>query len=273
MGTQSTSSPTVAKIALGALMKRIRERAGKEPVDVAALLGIDRTTYTRWESGKFSPKPISIPAIADAIGATPEEMSRMSTLALDSKQRGLFEGASVPPDLRVLYETEAIATLILALELEHIPGLLQTPEYHRKVQDALLAVPPDTAETFRSLRTQRQKIMFNRSRFPRMQFIIGMSAMLYLDQHPEIKDGQIARLREVNALRGIDIRVVTGFHAGMLGSFTILTPPDNTGARPFAYVESLEGGRYVEGDVVSQFEGAFRLIYEQQSQKLEEYLR
>jgi transcriptional regulator with XRE-family HTH domain len=271
MATQST--PTLAKLALGALISRIRESNAISQAEAAAELGVHIETYRRWETGKFAPKPMAIRALADAIGATAQEMSRMSTLSLESKQRGLFEGANVPPDLRALYETEATARLIESLELEYIPGLLQTPEYHIAAQAAQLPIDEEHAATLRALRMRRQQFVFSRDPLPRLRFLIGQAALLYLDAYPEVRDGQVARLREAAAMPGVDVRVITGFHAAMLGTFTILTPPATAGARPFAYVEDIDGGRYVEGDVVSRYRKVFEAVLDRQSEELEEYLR
>ncbi|WP_199042648.1 helix-turn-helix domain-containing protein [Glycomyces salinus] len=269
----TTPTPTLAKIALGALITRIREASGKDRGEVAEALGIDTETVRRWEIGKIAPKRMAIEAIARFLDASPAELSRMTTLSLESKQRGMFERNSVPPDLRVLYETEATARLIRSLELEYIPGLLQTPEYHLTAQNAQVPIDEGHAATLRSVRTRRQEIVFSRKSLPKMLFIIGRAALLYLDDLPEVKDGQIARLMEAAARPEIEIRVITGLHAAMLGSFTILTPQAKTGARPFTYVEDIDGGRYVEGELVSQYEEVINLVRDQQSIELEEYLQ
>lgn len=259
-------------MALGDLIARIRTRAGLERSGLAAAIGTDPETVRRWEIGRNAPQRSSIAGIAEAIGATAEERSRMNALAIDSKGRGMFEGNNVPPHLRVLYEAEATARLIHSLELEHIPGLLQTPAYHRAVQSALVPVAEEVAQRFRDLRTRRQEILFARSPLPQMRFVIGPAALLYLEAHPAMREEQLARLVEVSRMPGVEIRVLTGFHAGMLGSFTILTPRSSAArARPFAYVEAIDGGRYVESDVVSRYEAVFETVC-QQSTELKEYL-
>jgi len=269
----SQSSPTVAKIAFGPLLTKIRTRSGRSRADIAAELGVDISTYGRWESGKYAPQPTAIGDLAEAVGATPEEKSRMRDLAVDARRRGLFDGRSVPPHLRALYELEAIAVRIWALELEHIPGLLQTIEYHQLVQSFQLPAKPEFAETLRRLRQQRYTIMRGRSDSPELLFLIGQSAMRYLDLYPQVKDDQIARLREANAMPNAEVRVITGMHAGMVGAFTIFEPPAVTGGRPFLYNETLRGEAFEEGDVVSTAEEAARLVRDEQSQNLEDYLR
>lgn len=272
MSTQY-ATPTLAKIGLGAIIKRLMDDAGIDDAELADILGVHPDTIDRWKRGQFAPKKGAIKAIAVATGASSEELSVMNTLSLESRKRGLFEGNHVPAELRVLYETEATARLIRSIELEYIPGLLQTVEYHLAAQAAQVPIEPEKAAMLRRLRTRRQEIVFGRDPLPRMQFVIGVAALAYLDQHPELREGQIARLREVAALPGVEIRVITGFHAAMLGSFTILTPPASTGAKPFPYVEDNDGGRYVEGDVVSEYEAVFRMVWDRQSIELEDYLR
>jgi transcriptional regulator with XRE-family HTH domain len=266
-------TPTLARLGLGVLITRAREEAGMTIPEVAAALGVDPETIRRWEKGQVAPKKLAIEALATVIHPTPEQFARMTALSLDSKKKGMFEGNNVPPELRVLYETEATARLIRSLELEYIPGLLQTVDYHRAAQAAQVPIEESRAEVLRRLRTQRQEITFGRSPLPRMRFLIGIAALLYLENYPELREEQIARLREANAMPGVEIRVIRGLHAAMLGSFTILTPPSSTGARAFGYVEDNDGGRYVEGDVVSEYEAVFQKAWDRQSIELEEYLR
>lgn len=271
MTTQS--SPTVAKIAFGPLLTKIRARSGKTRPEVAEELGVDISTYGRWESGKYAPQPPTIGDLAAAVGATPEEKTRMKDLAVAARRRGLFDGRDVPPHLRALYNLEAIAARIWALELEHIPGLLQTIAYHQCVQRFQIPVESRYAETLRILRQQRYKIMRERFDAPELLFLIGESAMRYLDLYPDIKDDQIQRLQETNALPNAEVRVITGMHAGMLGAGTIFDPPAITGGRPCLYTETLRGDAFEEGEVVSTFREAASLVRDEQSQNLEDYLQ
>jgi len=271
--TTQYGTPTLAKIGLGAMIQRLMDDAGVSDNELADAVGVHSDTIDRWKKGLFAPKRAAIGTIVEVTGASPAELSVMNTLSLESKKKGLFEGNNVPPELRVLYETEATTKLIRSIELEYIPGLLQTREYHLAAQEAQVPIDEEKAATLRRLRTRRQEIVFGRNPLPRMQFIIGIAALAYLDRRPSIRDGQVARLREVAALPGVGVRVITGFHAAMLGSFTMLTPPPSTGAKPFPYVEDNDGGRYVEGDVVSEYEAVFRTVWDRQSIELEEYLR
>lgn len=276
MGTHQNATqgtPSLTKQGLGVLLTKIRKRADLTRSDVASLMRVDTETIRRWETGKIAPKPHVLESLADKIKATPAELSILTTLSLNSKGRGMFEGNNVPPHLRLFYESEATASRIQSIGLEYLPGLLQTRAYHRTAQDAQLPIDDQRAANLRDLRTRRQEITFSREPLPVMQFLIGRAALLYLDDYPDIREEEVARLLEVDAMPQVDIRVITGFHAAMLGSFTILTPPPELGAAPIAYVEAIDGGRYVEGNVVSEEYGAaFDLVRTTQSATIQEVL-
>jgi transcriptional regulator with XRE-family HTH domain len=271
MGTNE-NTPALSKIALGRLLMNIRERSNLGRPEVAEALGVDTETIRRWELGKIAPKRHALESLCGIISATTEELSRLTSLSLSSKGRGMFEGNSVAPNLRVFYESEATAIRIQSIGLESLPGLLQTRAYQRANQAAQLPIDDERAAGLRELRTRRQEINFGRHPLPRMEFLIGRAALSYLDDYPDLRDEQIARIREVAAMPRADVRVVKGFHAAMPGSFTILTPPPGNGARPFVYVEAIDGGRYIEGNVVSEFGTAFDMVSATQSVAIEEVL-
>lgn len=262
-------TPTLAKVALGNLILNIRETAGLTPNEVAAELGIYPETLRRWEKGQVAPNKMKLESLARAIRATPEQLSRMNSLSLAARQRGMFEGNNVAPNARVFYESEATASLIRSIGLEFLPGLLQTQAYQRAAQEAQLPTDDERAADLRALRTRRQKIIFGRHPRPRMHFLVGRAALLYLDDYPDIRGEQVSRLLEVDAMPSCEVRVISGLHAAMLGSFTILSLPET---RPLVYVEAIDGGRYVEGAVVSEFEATFQAVRQSQSVPIQEVL-
>lgn len=254
------------------MLERARIQAGMSVAQVAAHCGIHSTALRRWEKGQTGPKPADVMFLANLYRVPGEQARTWSALALKAKERGLFEAANVPAQLRVLVASEVQASTIQALELEYIPGLLQTPEYHRAIQTVELPIGQDEAESIRTVRVQRQRDVFGRVPMPRLEFIIGPAAMFYMDTWPTVRDGQIQRLREVASQPNVDIRIITGPHAGMLGSFTIVTPPKDSLTRPVAYVESVDGCRYIETtDVVSEYLRTLDAVRDQ-SQPIKEYL-
>jgi transcriptional regulator with XRE-family HTH domain len=268
MSTQF-GTPTLAKVALGNLILSIREAAGLTPTEVADELGIYPETLRRWERGLVAPSKMKLESLAKAIRATPEQLSRMKSLSLAARQRGMFEGNSVAPNARVLYESEATASMIESIGLEFLPGLTQTQAYHRIAQEAQLPTDEARAADLRALRARRQTIIFGRDPLPRMHFLIGPAALLYLDDYPDVRAEQVERLLEINAMPGCEVRVIRGLHAAMLGPFTRLSLPDT---RPLVYVEAIDGGRYIEGAVVSEFGATFEVVRQKQSVPIQEVL-
>lgn len=57
---------------LGARLKRLREKKGVSQQTVADHLGIDRTTYTRYELGISKPKYHNLRILADYFGTSPD---------------------------------------------------------------------------------------------------------------------------------------------------------------------------------------------------------
>lgn len=264
-------SPTLARFVLGRMLKRLRLAAEVDIKTAAGICGVVETTISRWESGASPPKPPMVTALGTAYGATQSDIEKMSGWANKAKRRGLFEGPEIPPDGRMLFEAEHVAHAIRAVELEHIPGLLQTPEYLAEVQDALPEYfEPDHLDRIRAVRERRQSAQAARTEPPIAQYIIGIAAMTYLTQMPtDVRKGQIGRLRDA-VTSGVDIRVLTKPHAAMLGSFTMIQiSPDHP---PFVYLDSVDGSRYLEGeDVLCRFEQTFASA-QQSAIALEEYL-
>lgn len=271
--TNSDVTPTMARRYLGETLQRMRLDAEMELDEVSTALGKNRRTITRWESGATSPDVSNIRSLCDLYGIPKAQYARLTALLANSKSRNMYESPSVPDDLRWLVDTELSAAMIRSIELEYVPGLLQTPEYHRAAQARQLPAPEKTRAEFRKLRTQRQERVFAPPA-PTMHFVLGPAVLYYLDQADDsIREGQMQRLVDASRLEHVEIRVITNFHPAMLGGFTIVNPrPTALGARPFAYCQDMSGARYMEtSDVLSQCETVFSAVWEN-AIALEEHL-
>lgn len=270
----SDTPPTVARRFIGDTLRRLRAESGKSQAEAAAYLGKVEDTIRRWESGK---NPIAVSFIRDLCGyydAPADVMSRLTSVAQDAATPGLFEGPHVTPDNRALWENELTAASLRSVELDNVPGLLQTPEYQRAIQAALLPAARDVQAANRQNRQARQERVLGQKNPPDLKCVIGRAVIEYMEVNPNVRDGQIARLREVNAMPNAQVKVLHTFHASMLGSFYLVTPRAGAlGARPFVYLEAAHGGRYEEReDVVSLYNEIFSSVHST-AIELEEYLR
>ncbi|GAA4911973.1 helix-turn-helix transcriptional regulator [Stackebrandtia albiflava] len=205
-------------------------------------------------------RPHQVQGLCDLYGVPPAQRAELERWAKEGAKRGWWEQyrEGVPPETRAFVEAEAEMATLQSLELEHIPGLLQTDDYLQAVQAALLPMPPERVKAIRWLRHHRQERVFARTPLPRMTMLIGRSALWYLDGLGEVGDRQRKRIIEVSQMPGADIRVITELHPAMVGAFTIITPGPPIPGPPFVFVDSVDGGRYEEKrDVVSLYERTF----------------
>ncbi|TQL75459.1 helix-turn-helix protein [Stackebrandtia endophytica] len=264
--------PTVARRALGSSMRKLREAAGITRSQAAHAIGYSPQTIQRIEEGAQATRDHQVERLGRLYDAPPALMSEMYRYALDGNRRGWWQAhkEGIPSEFPLFLEAEHDASRIRVLETEYIPGLLQTPEYLRAVQDAQPPLPSARAEAVRVLRSQRQELLFGRRRLPEMEFLIGRSTLDYLHDLPEVRRGQVERLTQIDAISEVRIRVIVGLHAAMAGSFNILTPATNSVS--FAYVDSVDGCRYIEDHaVVSLYERTFNHV-RSSAITLEEYL-
>ena len=277
MGNQA-SHPTISRRGLGKRLKQRREEAGLTEQQAAELIGYTLKSVRRIEAGTQGTKQVTIEKLVEHYGIAPEEASYLQTLRVRGAERGWWEDyidkgtkEGTRPDFPMFLEAEQIARLIRVYECDLIPGLLQTREYLQALQAVQLPIPPDVADGVLKLRERRQELFQGRTDAPQMRFLIGEAAIRYLLRlDPVVRDGQLARLREVARMHGVDVHVVAQLHAAAAGSFAILDTSDEF--PPIVYNDQLDGCRYLEDvDVTSRYEQAFAAAWAL-SVPIEEYL-
>jgi len=251
--------PTLARRALGRGLRRLREAAGMTIPEAAAEIRYSRQTVTRIERGEQPTRTQQVESLCGVYGAPPEQLSYLTALAFASSQRGWWEAhkEGAFPEFRVYAEAEQEAAVIQVFEPEFIPGIAQTEDYVRALQATDPPPSPDQATAIREFRLKRQDLLYARKPAPRIEMVIGMSAIGYLDHDPALRDAQIDKLRRLGQLPGVDVRIAARLHAAMGTAFTVLTPGQDDGP-PFAYMDAMDGCRYVEETVVvSHYQRAF----------------
>ena len=260
--------PTLARRYLGSRLKRLREERSESPKQVGDAIGYDRKTISRIEKGQQSTHRLQAEALARYFEVGDEERSYLCSLALKGSERGWWESffdvgskEATSPAFPLLLEAEQVASHIRAIEIEVIPGLLQTPEYLKGLQQSQLPIPREVAASVAKLREKRQQLVLGREAPPQLEFYIGRIAIEYLDQlSSDVREEQVQHLLDLSEYDNIDIRIVTEMHAATnTGSFWILTMDD--GFPPFVYMDALDGCRYIEQvDIVARFEDVFTTV-------------
>jgi transcriptional regulator with XRE-family HTH domain len=225
---------------LGAELRTVRDSAGLTLKQVAARLGRDHTTVSRWERGLTKPSiqdASAFLAIMDVIG---EERDRILELA---QHDGLTDWVG-NNTLLMVREYERTASTITEVNPQLIPGLLQTRAYARSIMLAGGATQ-DAAERGAAARCDRQDVLTRRSPVEFVAFI-GASALLYPPCSDDIMSEQCHGLLVMSARPNISIRIVPqrkGLYNPMVeGSFYLLELPHG---RPVVQLDHFAGASVI----------------------------
>lgn len=97
--------------ALGVKLNRLRREAGMTLADVAQRLGVSKPTVWAWEKGKARPLPERMAAIAEALGAAPEDLAETASADADTaaliagcRQRIAEACGTTPAAVRIMIE-------------------------------------------------------------------------------------------------------------------------------------------------------------------------
>jgi hypothetical protein len=242
------AGPTVVRRQLGRTLKRMRI-AAKVSVDQVVAhreLGISRAKLYRLEAGQHLAKPQDIVVLCQFLGASAEEIKRLTALALATQGTA---DAAIPEWFQLYRDLEQVAAGIRSYDGEVIPGLLQTGDYARAVYRA--AQPDHSDEAIEhqvGLRLERQERFFGRRPAPRLTAILNQAVLTRPAGDDGIMEAQIEHLHQLDKQATVDVGVLpfsAGMHAAMTGAFRILDfdDPDDPN---IVYLEAHIGGRYLQ---------------------------
>ncbi|QSB05707.1 Scr1 family TA system antitoxin-like transcriptional regulator [Natronoglycomyces albus] len=268
--------PTLAGRILANRIEHARKRAKLSMGELAKLAGYHTSTISRIEACKQGVSRPQLDALVKHLSLSKAETSEVYSLQLRSKERGWWEPFSehVLPVTPLFVETEQAANRIDSVELQLVPGLLQTEDYTREVQVAEGYFHSETKyQINRELRLQRQKHIFYQEDIPSIRYLLGPAVFVYLNNLPsQIREPQLERIKERASLPEVDIRMLDQL-SGANVSFTLLTLDflgDETGT--VLHSEQVGGERMIEERrVVSRYADIFERTFAQ-AVTLEEYL-
>ncbi|MBB1244628.1 helix-turn-helix transcriptional regulator [Streptomyces durbertensis] len=203
-------APTARQRRLGSELRKIREHAGLTLVDAAALLSTDRTSISNTESGRFGVSGERVRTWAGLYGC-PDE-SYVDALVRMAEERGKGWWDDYRDQLSAgaldLAELEHHARALRAVQIMHIPGLLQTEEYaHAVFQEA---VPPLNGATLRrrlSHRLRRRDVL-DRPDPPQCTFLIHEAALRMTFGSRKVAQAQLGYLLKQSERDNVTVRVI-----------------------------------------------------------------
>jgi transcriptional regulator with XRE-family HTH domain len=206
---------------------RVRARMNGE--DFGKIMGVVRSTVSRFESGEYKIKDNHARAL-DKYFNTGGHFQRLLHYARLGHD---------PDWLKDRLEKERDASIIKVYTAQVIPALLQTREY----ATALISAGGRDVETLVSERMARQEI-FDRQPPPELWVILDECVLHKLVGGREVMKGQLAHLLKMSELPNVVIRVIgteAGAHVGLDGSFMVMS----LDAGDVAYAEAPGGGRLI----------------------------
>jgi transcriptional regulator with XRE-family HTH domain len=229
--------PTVQRRRLRVELRRERTEARKTQKQVADDLGWSPSKLLRIENGQVGITKTDLKALLEYYEVNdPEQIKTFTEMAQQGRRQQPWSQYRdvLHPDFMAYLTYEASASLLRQVEPLLVPGLLQTEEYARAINEAYAAKVRTERDVERQTeaRILRQSIL-EREDAPEMFFLLDEAVVRRWGGNspgnPKIMVPQLKRLQEINEHPRFSIQILPfrhGFHFGMQGSFTMLEFPD-----------------------------------------------
>lgn len=264
----ASASPTVRRRRLAAELRRLRgSRTGGE---VAKALAWSPAKISRYELGQTNFPTDEVEKLLDFYGVVEPRRGQLLTLAAEASRRGWWEEYSdvLAPEFMEFIGLEAEADTMAHWQVGVIPGLLQTEEYARQLNEgyhSVIPTPPGVLERLVQVRMIRQQLLTSEPPL-RLAVVLDESVLLRKIGAERLMRAQLEHLSRVAELPSVDLRVLPLNRETSLvaDSFAILSfgsrPTDIAGK--LADVVSTEGVTselYVEGESDTYL---YRLVFQ-----------
>lgn len=248
------TTPTVRRLLLSNELSRLRTAANVSAEQAAKHIGCRVTKISRIELAQNNIQVGDVKMLAELYGDDPGHIEIMLDLARGQNQRGRWNGyrAVYPEWFRMFVDLERDAAALRSVQVEVIPGLLQTERYIRALHEEDRPVGGSCdADDSVAARTERQEL-FTKSGPPEVSFILSESCLRRQVGGPAVMREQLHHLIEMARLRTVLLQVLpfqAKTDAGRIAyRFTLLTipAPRTTAPLEFAYVEAHDDARYLD---------------------------
>jgi transcriptional regulator with XRE-family HTH domain len=249
---------TLPRRQLGRYLLDWRNRSGLSQDKAAKLLEIGSSSLARLELGQNVRMRIrDIKAAFELYGMPADLVEAMVGLAQQAAVKSWWHqyGDLIPKTFDIYMGLESAAIRITDYQPDLIPGLLQTPDYHRGI--VKLRWPDESGEEWDrrvEIRMQRQHIVTRKTQPTGLDVVIGEAALRRIVESETIMRQQARYLAEMSTLDNITIRILpftAGFPDGWsMQPFVILEfdvgPTGDPIEPPLVYLEGSVGGMYLE---------------------------
>lgn len=207
------SYPTARQKRLGAELRKLREKAGMSGSQVGAFLGGERAQVSHLESGRYGISAERVRRLASFYSTTDKHLIDALASMAEERSKGWWEEyrGILSPGFLDLSELEHHAKYLRAVQMLHVPGILQTAEYAREVMcnsvSSLPSLPAAELKARVEHRLRRREI-FDRPAPPSFEAFIHEAALRMRYCEPEIMQAQLAFLSDLSQFPTVTVRVI-----------------------------------------------------------------
>jgi hypothetical protein len=202
-------SPTVRQQRLGIELRKMRERVGVTPKNLAATLGTDLPKISQMENGKSGISAVRLRVWARTCGLTEGPYLDALLAMTQDRRKYWWDGyrGRIPNGIIDIAEMEHHAESLTILHTSFIPGLLQTPAYANAVFARLRPpLPRHETDVRTAFRIQRRRVLVERPK-PYTAFV-HESALRMQFGGPVVLQEQLRSLLEDSERPGVEIRAI-----------------------------------------------------------------
>ncbi|MEB3366740.1 helix-turn-helix domain-containing protein [Saccharopolyspora mangrovi] len=247
--------------ALGAELRECRIAAGLTQHQLAARIGVSHVSVSRYETGTRSPQPEDVAQLLATLGVTGDRYSELVELARGAEQPNWLETGvnGLRRELMTVIEFERTATRIVDVEMNIVPGLLQTADYARAIMSE---APGADLEARVALRVGRAAIL-ERKGAPQLIAIVSEFALRQRIGGAEVMADQIRHLFKAAELPNVTILVLPAvserWHPAHAGAFILFEFPKSD---PIVHLEHFASGAFLNAKEVAAYRGAVDTLRE-----------
>lgn len=226
---------------LGAALRRWRDHAGLNGLELAKRTGYSQSTISRMESGHGTISEVAVMTYLAHCGADAPKAAEVLRLARETE-----DGYLVRRDvLRTIVLHETTASKIHDVAPLLIPGLLQTEAYARAVISRPRRYTEVEVDKRVAIRMDRQSLL-DHWRPPRCSYFIYEAALRCPMGGDRVMNEQLLHLAFIANRPHIDIRIIPFASGGLVATTNHMSLMDFAEHGPVLYLEAQGAGLFVE---------------------------
>jgi transcriptional regulator with XRE-family HTH domain len=232
------------------LLRDARIAAKLTQAEAAQEFGCHPQNLYYWEKGERHPRPSEVSQIAETYHLS-DELKMYLKMILENRDSTLLQ-ADARLHALALAKAELHSGIIFKYESHLIPGPLQTRDYHFLYTQKGEGTSDQAAGEGWTFKYGRQVGIRKRKKKPKIQYLIGDSAIYGLRDLPrKVALEQVQKMLKEDELSNVEIRVIKSFHPGRSTPFSVYKPGTSDTAPPiFVFSEILHGSWCIEDDAL-----------------------